>query len=217
MRVLIIEDNPLMSNSLARELREEGYTINLAHDGEEGLYMAGNWDYDCIILDLMLPKLHGHQLLRKLRSKKNTPVLIISSEHGVRARVNSLNIGADDYLVKPFDLDELLARLRSLIRRSKGQRTNIISIQDVEIDTMSRTVSKADTIVKLTRKEYDILISLSNRIGRIVTNEFLNDNHLDDEDGIASNAIAVHIYSLRKKLGKDLIENVHGQGYKINL
>ncbi|WOO43722.1 response regulator transcription factor [Rubellicoccus peritrichatus] len=216
MRILIIEDNPLMANSLARELKEEDYTVDITHDGEEGLYKAANWDYDCIILDLMLPKLNGHQLLQKLRGEKDTPVLIISSEHGVKARINSLNLGADDYMVKPFDLGELLARLRSLIRRSKGRPTNIISFQDVEVDTISRTVSKAGSVVKLTRKEFDILISLSNRNGRIVTNEFLNDNYIDNDDGVASNAIAVHMYSLRKKLGKDLIENVHGQGYKIN-
>src|SRR5690349_7507375 len=133
MRVLLVEDEADLVSSLARTLREEGYAVDIAADGAEGLYKAENWDYDAIVLDVMLPKLDGWGLLQKLRRAKKTPVLMLTARDTSRDRVRGLDSGADDYVVKPFDLAELLARLRALIRRAAGETRNTIQIGEVEI------------------------------------------------------------------------------------
>src|SRR5437867_12493307 len=147
MRILIVEDEADLLSSLATALREEGYAVDTAADGEDGLYKAESWDYDAIVLDVMLPKLDGRGLLAKLRKTKKTPVLMLTARDASRDRVRGLDSGADDYLVKPFDLAELFARLRALIRRASGQTCSTIEIGDVIIDTAVRTVSGARSAV----------------------------------------------------------------------
>ena len=141
MRILIVEDEPDLLRGLAQALREEGYAVDLATDGEEGFYKAENSDYDAVVLDVMLPKLDGWEVLKRLRKIKKTPVLMLTARDQTKDRVRGLDSGADDYLVKPFDLPELLARLRSIIRRSAGQPSNLIEIGPVALDTAAWCLS----------------------------------------------------------------------------
>src|SRR5262249_23257112 len=150
MRVLIVEDEPRLLRNLAQALREAGYAVDTADTGDEGLFKAESYDYDAIILDIMLPVLDGWELLERLRQRKRTPVLMLTARDASRDRVRGLDTGADDYLVKPFDLPELLARLRALIRRSAGQARSDIALGDVRIDTRARTVTRAGQLIPLT-------------------------------------------------------------------
>ena len=143
MKVLVVEDEPDLLRSLAQALREEGYAVDTAAEGEDGLFKAQSWDYDAIVLDLMLPGLNGWQVLERLRQSKRTPVLLLTARDQVRDRVRGLDSGADDYLAKPFDLDELLARLRALIRRTGSQTRSIIEVDDIVIDTAARIISRS--------------------------------------------------------------------------
>src|SRR5437899_335412 len=157
MRILIVEDEPDLLRGLAQALREAGYAVDTAADGEDGLFKAESWEYDAIVLDVMLPKLDGWELLKGLRKTKRTPVLMLTARDQTRDRVRGLDTGADDYVVKPFDLPELLARLRALIRRSARQTRSIIEVSDVVIDTAARNVSRAGQAVALTAREYALV------------------------------------------------------------
>src|SRR6266478_2499318 len=157
MRILIVEDEPDLLRGLAQGLREEGYAVDTAADGEDGLYKAESWAYDAVVLDIMLPKLDGWEMLKRLRKTKKTPVLMLTARDQSRDRVRGLDTGADDYVVKPFDLPELLARLRALIRRTSGQTTTQIDIWNVKIDTAARVVSQEGEPVTLTAREYALL------------------------------------------------------------
>src|ERR1700691_4073395 len=148
MRILIVEDEPDLLRSLAQALREEGYAVDTAADGEDGLYKAENYEYDTIVLDVMLPKLDGWEILARLRKTKKTPVLMLTARDQSRDRVRGLDTGADDYVVKPFDLSELFARLRALIRRTQNKTTNVVEIGDVKIDTAARHVFLKDQPVE---------------------------------------------------------------------
>src|SRR6266487_596189 len=154
MRILIVEDEPDLLRGLAQALREEGYAVDTATDGEDGLYKAESWEYDALVLDIMLPKLDGWELLKRLRQTKKTPVLMLTARDQSRDRVRGLDTGADDYVVKPFDLPELFARLRALIRRSAGQTSNALEIGDVVIDTAARNVARLGKAIELTAREY---------------------------------------------------------------
>src|SRR5439155_24233594 len=149
MRLLVVEDEPQLLRGIARALREEHYAVDEAADGEEGLFKAQSYDYDAIILDLLLPKMNGWQVLTALRKTRRTPVLILTARDGVTDRVRGLDTGADDYLVKPFELVELLARVRALIRRSAGQAESVITLGDVVLDTRARTVALGGVPVTL--------------------------------------------------------------------
>src|SRR5436190_9710783 len=215
MRILIVEDEADLLTSLARALREAGYAVDAAEDGEDGLYKAESWDYDAIVLDVMLPKMDGWSLLQKLRRKKKTPVLMLTARDAARDRVRGLDTGADDYVVKPFDLAELLARLRALIRRAAGQTRNVIEIRDLTIDTSARTVRRAGDPVTLTAREYALLEFLALHRGEVVTRTALYEHLFDESDDTLSNLVDVHVFSIRKKLGRDLIATRRGQGYCI--
>src|ERR1700677_2168959 len=154
MRILIVEDEPDLLSGLAQALREEGYAVDTANDGEDGLYKAENYNYDAVVLDVMLPGLDGWEILARLRKLKKTPVLMLTARDQSRDRVRGLDIGADDYVVKPFDLPELFARLRALIRRSANKTTNVIEIGGVKINTATRNISLKDKPVELTAREY---------------------------------------------------------------
>ena len=213
MRILLVEDEPRLLRSLARALREEGYAVDTAADGEEGLYMAKNCDYNAVVLDVMLPRLDGWQVLEGLRQHKQTPVLMLTARDAPRDRVRGLDTGADDYLVKPFDLSELLARLRALIRRSAGQARPVLEVGEVLLDTRARLVSHKGKAVTLTPREYAILEYLALHRGEVVTRTELYEHLFDDSDDSLSNLLDVHVFSIRKKLGAELIATRRGVGY----
>lgn len=215
MRVLIVEDEPDLLRGLAKTLREEGYAVDCAEDGGTGLRKAQDWDYDAIVLDAMLPVLDGFALLRDLRRTKKTPVLMLTARIEVPDRVRGLDSGADDYLTKPFDLDELLARLRALIRRTGGQVASLLTIGEVEIDLASRRVRLAGNEVTLTSREYGLLAFLAQHRGRVVTRTELYDHLFDENDDTLSNLLDVHVSNLRKKLGHEFITTRRGHGYCI--
>lgn len=215
MRLLVVEDEPDLLSSLARALREEGYAVDTAADGEEGIYKAESSDHDAIILDVMLPKLDGWEILRKLRETKKTPVLMLTARDQARDRVRGLDTGADDYVVKPFDLSELLARLRALIRRSAGQTRNVIEIGSVMIDTASRSVFLNEKPVALTAREYALVEFLALHRGEVVTRTALYEHLFDEDDSTLSNLLDVHVSNIRKKLGAEFIVTRRGHGYVI--
>lgn len=215
MRVLLIEDEPDLLASLAKALREDGYAVDGAADGEEGLYKAENYDYDAVILDVMLPRLDGWELLRRLRKSKKTPVLMLTARDAIRDRVRGLDTGADDYLVKPFDLDELLARLRALIRRSASQAQPRLEIGRVTIDTAARTVTRDGEEAGLTAREYSLVEFLALHRGEVVTRTKLYEHLFDETESTLSNLLDVHVSNIRKKLGHDFIVTRRGHGYSI--
>ena len=216
MRVLVVEDEPDLLDSLVKALREDGYAVDAAADGEEGLYKAQDYDYDAILLDIMLPKLDGWELLERLRKKKRTPILMLTARDAVRDRVRGLDTGADDYVVKPFDLDELLARLRALIRRSASEASPLVKIGPVTIDTAARTVSCRGESVTLTPREYALVEFLALHRGKVVTRTTLYDHLFDENDATLSNLLDVHVSNIRKKLGHDFITTRRGHGYSID-
>ncbi|MCB1209584.1 MAG: response regulator transcription factor [Verrucomicrobiales bacterium] len=215
MRLLIIEDEPDLLSGLTRALRRAGYSADTAPDGEDGLFKALEIDYDAIILDVMLPRLDGWAVLAKLREKKSTPVMMLTARDATRDRVRGFDTGADDYLVKPFELDELLARLRALIRRSKGKATPSIEIGDVKIDTVGRSVTLGGKEIVLKAREYDVLEYLALHRGQVVTRTTLYEHLYDESGDTLSNLMDVLIYNLRSKLGRDFITTRRGHGYCI--
>ncbi len=215
MRLLIIEDDQLLQRSLAAGLREENYAVDTADDGETGLFKASEFDYDCIVLDGMLPVFDGWEVLRRLRSLKSTPVLMLTARDAVPDRVRGLDAGADDYLTKPFDSDELLARIRALIRRSSGQASNLIEVGAVLIDTAARTVSHLGQDVSLTAREYALVEYLALHRGHVVSRSELYEHLFDEDDDTLSNLLDVHVSNIRKKLGPDFITTRRGHGYSV--
>lgn len=215
MRLLVIEDEADLLSGLARALRREGYAVDTATDGEDGLYKALESDYDAILLDVMLPVLDGWQVLERLRQKKSTPVLMLTARDATRDRVRGFDGGADDYVVKPFDTSELLARLRALIRRSAGQPRTEVDLGEVRIHTASRSVSLSGQPLTLTAREYAILEYLALHRGELITRTSLYEHLFDESDDTLSNLIDVHVFNLRRKLGRDLIVTRRGQGYMI--
>ena len=215
MRLLIIEDEPDMLQGLAKAMREEGYAVDTAADGEEGLYKAQSWDYDALILDAMLPRLDGWTVLSKLGASKKTPVLMLTARDTSKDRVRGLDAGADDYVVKPFDLPELLARLRALIRRSAGITRNIIELGELRIDTAARSVSHGLVVIELTAREYSLVEYLALHRGEVVTRTTLYEHLFDEDDSTLSNLLDVHVSNIRKKLGHDFITTRRGHGYSV--
>ncbi len=216
MRVLIVEDEPDLLGSLLQALREDGYAADSAEDGEEGLYKAESYEYDAILLDVMLPGIDGWEVLSKLRKTKKTPVLILTARDAVRDRVKGLDTGADDYVVKPFDIDEVLARLRALIRRSASEAQPRLAIGEVLIDMAARTVTLRGEVVTLTAREYGLLEFLALHRGKLVTRTMLYEHLFDENDNTLSNLLDVHVSNLRKKLGHDFITTRRGHGYSID-
>jgi two-component system OmpR family response regulator len=215
MRLLVVEDEPDLRRTLLRSLREEGYAVDSAEDGAEGLYKAGEWDYDAIVLDIMLPGKDGWEVLRELRLSKHTPVLVLTARDSSRDRVRGLDLGCDDYMVKPFDLPELLARLRALIRRAAGTSRTLIHIGEVAIDTARKTVHAQGALVDLTAREYALVEMLALRPGKVVTRTELYDHLFAEDDESFSNLLDVHVCNVRKKIGKDFIKTRRGHGYVI--
>ncbi|HPD31049.1 MAG TPA: response regulator transcription factor [Phycisphaerae bacterium] len=216
MRVLVIEDEPDLLEALAQALREAGYAVDEASDGRNGLFKAAGTDYDAIVLDLMLPGMSGWDLLRELRKSKSTPVLILTARDTLPDRVRGLDAGGDDYLTKPFELPELLARLRALIRRGAGQATATIDIGDVAVNTAERTVRKAGQVVPLTPTEYALVELLALHRGKLVTRTMIYEHLFDESNDTLSNLVDVHVANVRKKLGKEFIITRRGEGYQVH-
>ena len=200
MRLLVVEDEVDLLESLAQALREDGYAVDTADNGDDGYFKAKTWDYDAILLDWMLPKLNGIELLRRLRRDKKTPVLLLTAKDAVSDRVAGLDQGADDFLVKPFNLSELLARVRALIRRSTGNASNLIVIGSIEINLASKTVMESGNAVELTAREYAMLELLAVHAGKLVSRTMIYNHIFDEQDDTLSNLVDVHISHLRKKL-----------------
>jgi len=220
MRLLIVEDEPDLLQGLAKALREEDYAVDTAEDGEDGLYKATEARYDALILDVMLPKLDGWKILEKIRAHKNeetrrTPVLMLTARDRTSDRVRGLDTGADDYLVKPFDLPELLARVRALIRRSAGIANPVLKIGEISLDLRAREVRRGKDLIPLTAREYSLLEYLVTRQGEVVTRTTLYEHLFDETESSFSNLLDVHVSNLRKKLGTDLITTRRGHGYCI--
>jgi two-component system OmpR family response regulator len=200
---------------LRQSLSESGFSVDTAADGEEGLTKAQQTDYDAILLDLMLPRMHGGQVLEELRKTKVTPVLVLTARDAPTDKIANLNLGADDYLTKPFDLDELIARIRALIRRSTNHPSPVVKAGDIELDTSARVVRRAGQHVDLAVKEYAILELLMMHKDKLVTRTMIYEHVYGEDDGTLSNVVDVYICNLRKKLGSELINTRRGEGYII--
>lgn len=213
MRILVVEDEPRLLRNLSKALREESYAVDTAADGDEGLHKATAYEYDAIVLDVMLPRLDGWQLLERLRQQKHTPVLMLTARDTAADRVRGLDTGADDYIAKPFDLSELLARIRALIRRAAGKAKPVIEIGEVALDTRARSITRAGQPIAFTAREYAILEYLALHRGKVISRTELYDHLFDENDDTLSNLVDVHVFSIRKKLGQQIIATRRGQGY----
>ena len=221
MRLLLVEDYAPLVRSLRQGLEEAGYAVDHAGDGEAAVAFTDVAKYDVIVLDLMLPKLDGFGVLDRLRGARNaTPVLLLTSRDAVADRVRGLDRGADDYLVKPFQLEELLARLRALVRRGYRTAESVVRVADLEIDTATRRVKRGDRAIMLSAREYALLEYLAARRGQIVTRSEILQHVYDFESDPASNVIDVYVGYLRRKIDDDatqkLIHTRRGQGYVLD-
>ena len=219
MRVLVIEDEPRLAENVARGIRESaGYAVDCALDGENGLFMAESNPYDLIMVDLMLPRLDGASIVQRLRnSGSSVPILVLTARDDKESIVTLLNAGADDYVTKPFDLGELVARAKALVRRGKGKSRSLLRFNDIEMNTADRTVLRGGKPVLLTAMEYRVLEYLAHRQGAIVSKTELLEHLYDFNWEKFSNVIEVYISGLRRKLedgkGEKLIHTMRGQGY----
>jgi len=218
MRILIVEDDPNLSGFIQKGLREERYAVDLAQDGEEGLLMASTTPYDLVVLDVMLPKLDGFTVCRRLRAAGNTaPILLLTARGTVEDRVTGLDIGADDYLTKPFAFAELLARARALIRRKGNEHAPRLTVADLEIDPLSHRVWRAGREITLTNKEYALLEYLVRNPERVLTRTGIIEHVWDIHYDGMTNIVDVHIRALRAKVDRGfsppLIHTVRGVGY----
>ena len=216
MRLLVVEDEPDLRLAIVQALTEEGFAVDQAADGQAGLHKASVWDYDAVVLDLMLPIKSGWDVLTALRKLKATPVLILTARDAVNDRVRGLNGGADDYLIKPFSIVELVARLRALIRRSAGQTSSNIELGPVTVHLADRTVTKQGEFVSLTAREYALVELLALHRGKLITRSMIYDHIFGEDDDSLSNLVEVHVSHIRKKLGPEFIETRRGQGYIIH-
>lgn len=215
MRLLLVEDELDLLRSLAQALREEKYAVDTAADGKDGLEKATGAEYDAIVLDAMLPGMDGWEVLRRLRATHRTPVLMLTARDRLTDRVRGLDLGADDYLVKPFDLPELLARLRALIRRGKAQPKSRWEIGGVIIDSAARTVTQEGALVALTAREYALVEYLALHRGEVISRTALYEHLFDENEDTLSNLLDVHVSNIRKKLGHEFIATRRGMGYCI--
>jgi two-component system OmpR family response regulator len=217
MRILLVEDDVDLARAVARTLADASFSVDLSHDGEDGLHRALEVEYAAIVLDVLLPGRDGRAVLAALRARgRRTPVLLLTALDSPADAVAGLNTGADDYLRKPFDTGELVARLHALIRRAAGDPSPAVTLGDVRIDLAARRVFKGGREVELTAREFGILQLLAARRGQVVPRTRIGTQLYNDDTDVTSNAIDVHVASLRRKLGADLIQTRRGLGYLID-
>ncbi len=217
MRLLLIEDEADLLRRLAKTLRAEGYAVDTAENGEDGLHKALECNYDAILLDAMLPVFDGWEVLTRLRKTKSTPVLMLTARDASADRVRGLDGGADDYVVKPFDLPELLARIRTLIRRGSSATLARIDFGEVVLDTAQRCVWRHGEVVALLPSEYAVLEYLALHRGEVVTRTELYEHLFDENEKTLSNLLDARVSNLRRKLGQDFIVTRRGHGYGISI
>ncbi len=216
MRVLVVEDEPTLSRQLRRNLEGAGYAVDHAPDGEEGLFLGETENYDAVVLDLGLPEIDGLEVLRRWRAAgRRMPVLVLTARDSWSDKVTGLDAGADDYLAKPFETEELVARLRALIRRASGNASAQLTAGDVTLDTRTGRVTRGGEPVKLTAQEYQLLSYLMHHKGKVVSRTELIEHIYDQDFDRDSNTIEVFITRIRKKLGADLITTIRGLGYSL--
>lgn len=220
MKILVVEDDRRLSSLIKRGLEEHAFVVDLCHDGEEGLYLAETSPYDAIVLDVMMPEMDGFTMLRKLREQSNeVPVIMLTARGEVENRIKGLNSGADDYLAKPFDFMELVARLTAVIRRSKGQPASMLCIADLGLDLNAKSVMRGGVDIPLSAKEYAILEYLALNRNRVISRTELSEHVYDMNFDLDSNIIDVYINRLRKKIDKghdlSLIQTKRGEGYML--
>ncbi len=216
MRILLVEDDVDLARAIARTLSDAHFAVDMSHDGDDALQRALDLDYAAIVLDVLLPGRDGREVLAALRARgRRTPVLLLTALDSPADVVSGLNTGADDYLRKPFDASELIARLHALVRRAEGDPSPTVDLGDVRIDLAARRVFKDGREVELTGREFGILRLLARQRGTIVPRAAIGEQIYDDESEVMSNAIDVHVAALRRKLGADLIQTRRGLGYLI--
>lgn len=218
MRILLIEDDELLGDGICVGLKHYGHTVDWVKDGKSAYQVLTipRENFDMIVLDLGLPKMEGLDLLKRIREKNiNTPVVILTARETVEDRVKGLDVGADDYLTKPFDLGELCARMRALQRRSKARAKPVLTYGEIVLDPASHTVALAGEQVSISRREFALLQKLLENAGRVISREQLNQTLYGWGENIDSNALEVHIHNLRKRFGTDLIRTIRGVGYMV--
>ncbi len=222
MRILVVEDEHKIANAIKRGLEQESYAVDVAFDGAYGFDLASTEQYDVVVLDLMLPKMDGVEVCRRLRKDGiHTPILMLTARGQISDRVNGLDAGADDYLVKPFAFAELLARIRALIRRPKDSLGALLAIDDLSLNTLNYDVRRAGTLIRLSKKEFALLEYLLRHKNQIVTKDQIIDHVWDYEADILPNTVEVYVGYLRNKVDKPfankpvLIHTIRGFGYKI--
>lgn len=216
MRVLVAEDDPDLSRNLTTALKAEGYAVDAALDGEDALFLGESEPYDVIVLDLGLPKVDGAKILNAWRKNAlTTPVLILTARDEWTQKVSAFDAGADDYLTKPFHTEELLARLRALLRRASGATTSTLVIGDLQVDTRAAQARVGQTSIRLTAQEFRVLRYLAHRAGDVISRSELTEHVYDQDFDRDSNTIEVFVGRLRKKIGADRIETIRGLGYRL--
>ena len=220
MRLLVVEDEPSLLSIITKRLKEEGYGVDSAKDGREGENYITSAEYDCIILDIMIPFQDGLTLLRKIRAKNiSAPVLLLTAKDSIDDRVTGLDSGADDYLVKPFSFDELLARVRAMLRRHKDKKNTVLSVGDLEMDTITRQVQRGGKGIELTSKEYSILEYFLRNKNRVLTKSQIAEHVWNYDFEYNSNIVEVYVRYLRRKMDEEfenkLIHTIRGGGYVI--
>lgn len=217
MRIFIVEDDYALGSAIVDGLRHHKYTVDWAKDGMQAFQALTNEKFDAVVLDINLPKMSGFELLEKMRNRGiDTPVLIVTARELVEDRIKGLDLGADDYLVKPFDLDELCARLRAQQRRFSSRAITIIVYKNITLDPASHIVTLDGEVVNMPRREFALLQKLLENTGRVLSREYLSQNLYGWKDDVDSNALEVHIHNLRKKFGVAFIRTVRGIGYMID-
>ncbi|MBK7249822.1 MAG: response regulator [Gammaproteobacteria bacterium] len=216
MRLLLVEDDPILGNGIEAGLRQAGFTVDWTRDGRSAQLALETTRYELVVLDLGLPRVSGMELLRQLRARgSDLPVLVLTARDTVRDRVSGLEAGADDYLIKPFDLSELVARIRALLRRAHGRSVDAIRYRDLVLRPESLTVTRGDETIALSGRECAILVELLDHQGTALSRARLEESLYGWHDEIESNAIEVHIHNLRRKLGSELIRTIRGVGYLV--
>lgn len=222
MKILVIEDEKKVANFIKQALSEELYTVDVSHDGEKGLNMALSGEYDLIVLDLMLPKVEGYEIIKRLRGDGiMSPILILTAKDAISDKVRGLDLGADDYLCKPFVLEELFARIRSLLRRQGMEKTNLLKLDDLELDTITHTAKRGGKKIDFTAREYELLEFLLRNKNRVMTRSIIAQHVWEYNFDVESNIVDVYINRLRNKIddGSDnkLIHSIKGVGYIMKL